>query len=132
MTAGKQRCCTTCGEPIPAKRLEVKPNATQCVPCLEASGDVARIRRYDQYDSRNVLVAETYFTDDPRLERQLQRLVNLHRAPIVVDSLTGTSDFDPEALDEAVALDTVIGEEALAHEREIQDFQEDNVLPQAA
>jgi len=29
------RCCLDCEEPIPAARLELKPDATRCVPCLE-------------------------------------------------------------------------------------------------
>jgi len=38
------RLCTECEEPIRAVRLKVVPNAKQCVPCLEALGDVPLIR----------------------------------------------------------------------------------------
>ncbi|WP_378145071.1 TraR/DksA family transcriptional regulator [Cnuibacter sp. UC19_7] len=30
---GTYGLCATCGHPIPLERLEVRPTATQCVPC---------------------------------------------------------------------------------------------------
>ena len=33
------RFCKNCGNPIPQARLEVFPNAVQCVPCKEKHGD---------------------------------------------------------------------------------------------
>lgn len=33
------RFCKTCEKPIPEGRLKVVPNATQCVPCKEKTGD---------------------------------------------------------------------------------------------
>lgn len=30
------RACSMCGEPIPARRLEVNPGATCCVDCLSS------------------------------------------------------------------------------------------------
>ena len=32
--------CVKCDKPIPEARLEAMPNATMCVPCLVADGDV--------------------------------------------------------------------------------------------
>ena len=32
--------CIHCDKPIPPERLEAIPNATMCVPCLVADGDV--------------------------------------------------------------------------------------------
>lgn len=31
--------CRTCGRPIPEARLRAKPDAVQCVSCVEAAGD---------------------------------------------------------------------------------------------
>ena len=66
------KSCTTCGNPIPAARLAAQPNAKQCVPCLSASGDVPRIRRYDERNCEST--HETYFTHNPQFDSQLQRL----------------------------------------------------------
>lgn len=32
--------CEFCEKPIPEERLEAKPDATSCVPCLVKNGDV--------------------------------------------------------------------------------------------
>ena len=35
--AGSYGACERCGHPIPPERLEVRPFATQCVPCASAA-----------------------------------------------------------------------------------------------
>lgn len=65
------RRCTSCYKPISPARLKIKPNATQCVPCLEADGDVLPLRRLDE-STRNGGV-QTYFTSDPYKEIYLLR-----------------------------------------------------------
>jgi len=34
--------CYACGNPIPKERLEAIPDATHCIDCLKAKGDVTR------------------------------------------------------------------------------------------
>lgn len=65
------RICTVCSEAIPAARLKAKPGATHCVPCLEKSGDVPRLRRFDETSAQGTV--ETLFTSDVNLSRQLDR-----------------------------------------------------------
>jgi hypothetical protein len=36
------RMCTECSEPIPAKRLQVRPNATRCVFCQTSHDEIAK------------------------------------------------------------------------------------------
>lgn len=36
--------CEGCDEPIPAKRIEVVPDATKCVACLSGDGDIQRYK----------------------------------------------------------------------------------------
>jgi hypothetical protein len=55
-------CLGACGALIPEARLKVKPNATMCVPCLTAAGDVPVLRRFDQ-ETENGTV-EAFFTRD--------------------------------------------------------------------
>ena len=38
ISSGGYGSCSTCDRPIPAARLEVRPDATQCVACAAASG----------------------------------------------------------------------------------------------
>lgn len=57
------RDCTVCDRPIPAARLRAKPDADTCVPCLEAQGDVVRIKRFDEYlGKEGEDVVSTYYT----------------------------------------------------------------------
>ena len=44
------RFCKTCGEEIPAGRLKIVPDATQCVQCKEKTGDDPGIVGYYVYD----------------------------------------------------------------------------------
>jgi hypothetical protein len=46
MSAVPSRCCTTCATPILAARLKAKPNATECVACLQTAGDVTLTHDY--------------------------------------------------------------------------------------
>jgi hypothetical protein len=46
------------------------PHATFCVPCLQFSGDVPVLKRFDEITGDNERV-EVYFTEDQRIERQL-------------------------------------------------------------
>jgi len=57
------RCCITCTNEIPAARLRVKPNASQCAPCLTATGDVSLLKEFDG----------VYFTHNRALETQMRR-----------------------------------------------------------
>jgi hypothetical protein len=76
-----QKTCVVCGQQIPAKRLEAKPNARECVPCLEKAGDVKRVKRYDEHDQWGNEIAQVYFTDDPELEARLRRIQNSTHFP---------------------------------------------------
>jgi len=38
------RDCESCEEPIPEERLKALPNTTECVSCVESSGDVFRYK----------------------------------------------------------------------------------------
>lgn len=66
------RMCQNCNEAIPPKRLEAVPNAKLCVPCLEKSGDVPKLRRYDEAASDGDTV-QTYFTDNKQIRSQITR-----------------------------------------------------------
>lgn len=65
-------CAGDCGEPLSAIRLKANPAATLCVPCLEKSGDVPTIKRYDEYTPSGDLVS-TVFTKNKQIERQMRR-----------------------------------------------------------
>jgi hypothetical protein len=41
--------CEFCDAPLSEARLKARPTATACVGCLEANGDVDRIKRHDEY-----------------------------------------------------------------------------------
>jgi len=74
-TFGLRLCAGSCGQPIPAKRLLARPNATMCVPCQEAAGDVIPIRRFDEYSADGTRI-ETYFGQDqanPLLSAYMRR-----------------------------------------------------------
>ncbi len=75
------RNCKDCGKEIPVKRLEAKPNATNCVPCLEKAGDVRRVKRYDEHDYYGNEIAHVYFTDDAALETQMRRIATCPHLP---------------------------------------------------
>lgn len=49
------------------------PSAVLCVPCLNMAGDVPTLKRFDEFLPDGV-VMETYFTHDPRIERQMKRM----------------------------------------------------------
>lgn len=60
--APQTRICTVCTGEIPASRLRALPNASQCVSCVEASGDVVRIKRLDEYIGKEGEdIVETYY-----------------------------------------------------------------------
>lgn len=50
------------------------PNATMCVPCLTTAGDVPVLRRFDETLPTGEVV-ETYFTSDPRIQRQINHRI---------------------------------------------------------
>jgi hypothetical protein len=59
------RLCADCAEPLSQARLNARPDAIQCVSCLTNCGDVAPIRRFDEYigdDQRELDVVEHYYT----------------------------------------------------------------------
>lgn len=67
-----RNCAGNCGGEIPAKRLAVMPNATLCVDCLEAAGDVPVVRRFDEFmpDGERV---ETVFVRNRHIEGAIKR-----------------------------------------------------------
>jgi hypothetical protein len=86
------RLCEDCERPIPAKRLTAVPNAILCVPCLERSGDVARLRRLDEYIGKEgEEVVETYFTNNPYLKDAIRK------------GFGSTVVLDPVPMEEAIA-----------------------------
>ncbi len=91
------RNCTVCENPIPAKRLQAVPNATKCVVCLEAEGDVPRVRRYDEHNMHGEQVCQTYFTDNPHCANQVRRVNEL--------------DFPTQALEVAADPDIILRDE---------------------
>jgi len=52
------------------------PSATECVPCLEAAGDVPRIRRFDQATKEGIIEI-SYLDGDREMERAVARLNQL-------------------------------------------------------
>jgi hypothetical protein len=66
------RLCITCKEPIPTNRLAARPNASQCVPCLTAAGDVVKTKRYDEVIGEEIV--STYFRTNRRIEERIARL----------------------------------------------------------
>lgn len=65
------RPCSICGEALSAKRLAARPNAGQCVPCLEASGDVPRTLRFDEGTKTGTL--STFFRESNNLTALIRR-----------------------------------------------------------
>jgi Prokaryotic dksA/traR C4-type zinc finger len=59
----KTRLCTGCNTGILEARLRAVPNATQCVSCLNAAGDVPLLRRFDG----------VYFTENRSIEQEILR-----------------------------------------------------------
>lgn len=68
------RSCGRCGQPIPQQRLTAHPNARLCVPCLEAMGDVPRIRRFDEYTPDGHKI-ETYFDPTQDSANMIKRVM---------------------------------------------------------
>jgi hypothetical protein len=61
-----------CNDFIPLIRLKAKPDATECVPCLEQAGDVPRLKRFDQ-TTRDGERTEVLFTNNASIEDELRR-----------------------------------------------------------
>lgn len=57
------RRCEECGRALSPKRLAAVPDADMCVPCLEQSGDVIKVRRLDENigTPENPNVIQTYY-----------------------------------------------------------------------
>lgn len=83
--------CASCGEGIPAKRLAAVPRATQCVPCLEAAGDVTTYKRIDSYTADGDRVEVVFVASDTHT-RELQRQ-NMPRGLSMLED-----DIDVEAV----------------------------------
>lgn len=64
------RLCLGCELPLTSKRLKAVPNATMCAPCLEAGGDVDKIKSLDG----DVELSSLYTKSDSYIERHLNRL----------------------------------------------------------
>lgn len=58
-----QRRCIVCDRALSEARLSAMPTASKCVPCVQDSGDVPRIRRHDQIIGtlENQEVSSTYY-----------------------------------------------------------------------
>lgn len=68
------RLCEQCEEPIPARRLQAKPDAKLCVPCLQKNGDEPKVRRFDEYLDNGETCVEHYFTKPNQyLQEQIRR-----------------------------------------------------------
>jgi RNA polymerase-binding transcription factor DksA len=113
--------CTECGEPISAKRLAIFPNAEQCVPCLEQSGDIQKIKRYDEYTPNGEVVSTT-FTKNRRIEAQMRRVNTMVAPDEAFDIALGDdSHLVRERVTEnehSYSLNTSFAEETVEEERE--------------
>jgi len=69
------RLCETCEQLIPEKRLRAVPTTLYCVACLEASGDVPTLKRYDEHVG-SVPVQTYYKTPTAYIEKTITRLHN--------------------------------------------------------
>jgi hypothetical protein len=114
-----QRVCQgPCGLPIPPIRLAARPNALLCVTCLEASGDVPRLKRFDETTADGDQV-QTLFTKNRSIERQMN---HLNKSPVadqaMFDIAVGDDVHlgreDDEILDGGRSLSTVFEEEPVA------------------
>ena len=65
-----ERLCAVCTLAIPLARLKAVPNATMCVPCTEAEGDVAKIKSLDG----GVEVSSLYTKSDYYIEAHERHL----------------------------------------------------------
>lgn len=53
-----------CGELIAEARVQALPGTNMCITCVQEMGDVARIRRYDDWDMNMEECSETlYFSN---------------------------------------------------------------------
>lgn len=66
--------CHHCDCPIPTNRLRANPKATSCVPCLEAAGDVAPLRRLDEGEEQTM-----FYAGDSRMERAARQRITRAR-----------------------------------------------------
>lgn len=80
-----------CSKPIPAARLKAKPNATVCVSCLEASGDVPLVRRFDEHVGDEVV--STTFTHDQYVERAISRQNHVVPSNAAFEQAVGDDSF---------------------------------------
>ena len=69
------KLCITCGDEIPAKRLEIVPNTKFCVPCLTKAGDVPRMRRFDEVGIDGE-INSTFYVQNNYIERHQNSLDN--------------------------------------------------------
>lgn len=70
------RLCRVCEEPISQARLQAIPNATQCVGCLTAAGDVPLVRRFDEQTGDNETVS-VYGDSNTRVRTSISSLKSL-------------------------------------------------------
>lgn len=66
------RLCVSCANEIPANRLAARPNASRCVSCTVANGDVKPIKRFDETVGEDTV--STYFINNPRIEARIARM----------------------------------------------------------
>lgn len=86
LSVGPIRFCITCIEPIPTARLKAQPLANQCVSCLQAAGDVALIKRFDEHSGSSTI--ETYYRgENLPIERAVRRIgQNVPSAKFLTDN----------------------------------------------
>lgn len=107
--------CSSCGKLLSPARLQAKPNATQCVPCLEAAGDVPIIRRYDEVNHETT--HQTYYTHNLELDIARQRSLKVvppdaaFFAAVGDDSDLTVDRYTPDIEDLIPEDITIVGEE---------------------
>lgn len=67
--------CKICGQDIPEKRLQAVPYTELCAPCLTNLGDIAKVRRLDDYFGREAEDChQTYFFTNHTLDNYIRRM----------------------------------------------------------
>lgn len=61
--------CIVCNKEIPKGRLKAIPQATKCVNCVYAEGDVPRIKRHDDSARDGEIQVSTYYTQNSEFGR---------------------------------------------------------------
>ena len=87
------RLCTECYEPIPAIRLQAKPDATMCVKCLERNGDVFLVKRHDEYVGEELV--SSFFAHDAYIDTKCSGRFNYNGLGKFSDAFFLVEDEQP-------------------------------------